>query len=93
MTQHVRLSGAAGMLDAWAKGAKPGEWMIYHRGFLMADRADWPVDQIAKAAWRNYEADLVLLVQQRVCEMVYDYIAVKQRLPQAARHLRGISSG
>ena len=41
------------MLDAWAKAAKPGEWMIYHRGFLMADRADWPVDQIAKAAWRN----------------------------------------
>jgi hypothetical protein len=72
------------MLDAWAKAAKPGEWMIYHRGFLMADRADWPVDQIAKAAWRNYEAGLVLLVQQRVCEMVYDYIAVKQRLARTS---------
>ena len=66
------------------EGSQAGRVDDLPRGFLMADRADWPVDQIAKAAWRNYETDLVLLVQQRVCEMVYDYIAVKQRLARTS---------
>jgi hypothetical protein len=39
----------------------------------------------SKRAGATRRAGLVLLVQERVCEMVYDYIAVKQRLPRAAR--------
>ena len=46
----------------------------------MADRADWPVDQIAKAAWRNYETHCAFGAAARL-RMVYDCIAVSRGYP------------
>lgn len=55
---------------------------MYHRGFLMLDRqvatSDPPYGAIAKAMWQVMERGNVCLVQRKVEEGCYEYIAIKR---------------
>ena len=87
--------GAIGFC-AWIAQAMAGERLVYHRGFLafdaMALLSDLPpgrqrvLRDVAAAAMRAAEQDLVHLVQARLGPGEFAYIAVartKPRLPGA----------
>ena len=89
---------AAGGLDevglcAWIAQAEPGETLIYHRGFLAVDAAavlsNLPADrqcalrQVAAAALRAAEQNLVHLVQARIGPDQFAYIAVARPKPRS----------
>ena len=80
---------------------RPGEACVYHTGFLLADRhdtrrPDWAaVEGAATAAWRDYAAGLVTLVQRQVsgptatCKFTtFEYIAVGLREQEDRRDSR-----
>ena len=77
---------------AWIAQAMAGERLVYHRGFLafdaMALLSDLPPDRqralrdVAAAAMRAAEQDLVHLVQARLGPDQFAYIAVARRKPK-----------
>ena len=90
---------AAGDLDevglcAWIAQAEPGETLIYHRGFLAVDATavlsklpphlQRALRQVAAAALRAAEQNLVHLVQARIGPDQFAYIAVARPKPKAA---------
>lgn len=67
----------------WVRTAPAGATFIYHIGNLAADRGpdDRPVadiDALARAAWAEYEAGRVVLVQRRL-NRERAYMAVRTR--------------
>jgi len=69
---------------------KPGEQFTYHIGMLLADRefpaADYQrVNDVGRAAYEAYERGQVLLVQHRLGENCYQYLAIGAKKPR--RHL------
>jgi hypothetical protein len=54
-----------------------GQSMIYYTGFLTKDRGppNDEISQIASAAWALFESGYITLVQRRLSENVYQYIA------------------
>lgn len=95
--------GAIGFC-AWIAQAEAGERLIYHRGFLafdaMALLSDLPparqrtLREIAAAAMRAAEQDLVHLVQARLGPGHFAYIAVARPKPTlpCARSVRLLQS-
>jgi uncharacterized protein YfaQ (DUF2300 family) len=81
-------------LCAWIAQAEPGETLIYHRGFLAVDAtailSKLPADrqralrQVAAAALRAAEQNLVHLVQARIGPDQFAYIAVARPKPQSS---------
>ena len=77
---------------AWIAQAMPGERLVYHRGFLafdaMALLSDLPpgrqrvLRDVAAAAMRAAEQDLVHLVQARLGPDQFDYIVVTRPKPK-----------
>jgi hypothetical protein len=77
---------------AWVAQAMAGERLVYHRGFLafdaMALLSDLPsgrqraLRDVAAAAMRAAEQDLVHLVQARLGPSQFAYIAVAWRKPK-----------
>ena len=77
---------------AWVAQAMAGERLVYHRGFLafdaMALLSDLPpgrqraLRDVAAAAMRAAEQDLVHLVQARLGPGQFAYIAVARRKPK-----------
>jgi hypothetical protein len=68
-------------LESWRSGAAPGDHAEYHRGSLVADRLKDPAcDKIAADAWRLAERGRVCLVQKKIRDGVYSYIAVASDL-------------
>lgn len=72
----------------WLAQAKAGDSVVYFTGFLAT--MPGPGRKTAKRAWKAYEEGKVNLVQQRVGEAAYLYIAQKrksfgQRLVDAAK--------
>jgi hypothetical protein len=64
-------------LQTWRHSASAGEKITYHTGFIMKDRHTDPVvDAIALAAWNLYTAGRVCLLQQKITDGLYDYLAV-----------------
>jgi hypothetical protein len=58
--------------------AKPGQWLLYHGGFLMDDRLQSrALQSLAKMIYSEYEAGRVTLVQRRLGFRYYEYFAVK----------------
>jgi len=59
--------------------AKRGQWVMYHVGFLFADRIkDRRLNSTAGEAWMLYKLGTVVLVQRRLGDMQYEYYAVKR---------------
>lgn len=59
------------------RNAKRGDRIVYHMGFLFADRQRHKaVHATGSAAWREYEAGNVALVQRRIDDKGCEYIAV-----------------
>ena len=90
---------AAGGLDevglcAWIAQADPGETLIYHRGFLAVDAtavlSKLPADrqrvlrQVAAAALRAAEQNLVHLVQARIGPDHFAYVAIARPKPRSS---------
>ena len=78
----------------WLDQTKPGELLIYHRGFLAVDRV--PVlgrlsesdarelSRVASLAWRSAQTGIVHLVQRRIGSSNFNYLIVaSQRVPGA----------
>lgn len=77
----------------WVEVARPGEKMVYHTGFLVIDREKIvqlpsygiarvfiePYHAIGQYAWWAYERGLVVLVQRKRSDGVFDYIAIKRK--------------
>ena len=81
-------------LCAWIGQAEPGQWLEYHRGFLVIDamaRISTLAESdrvrlagLGRAARRAGEAGLVHLVQRRIGPDRFAYIAIARRRPDAA---------
>jgi hypothetical protein len=73
-------------LEQWAKAAKPGERRVYALGNLTKDgrvpAGGLLLHDTAKMARRWARAELVILVQRKVAEECYEYIAVKTAGPR-----------
>jgi hypothetical protein len=94
-TGIVSIFGAAGPaldeigLSAWIAQAEPGETLVYHRGFLAVDtfgsasqlspECRSSLRRTADAALRAAEQELVHLVQARIGQDQFAYIAVARR--------------
>jgi cystathionine beta-lyase/cystathionine gamma-synthase len=63
-------------LRAWAEVAKPGERRIYFTGFLARSSG---MAALASVAMELQEAGAVHLLQQRLGDEVYAYIAQRRR--------------
>jgi hypothetical protein len=98
-TDRVVPFCATGGLDevglcAWIAQAEPGETLIYHRGFLAVDAtailSKLPADrqralrQVAAAALRAAEQNLLHLVQARIGPDQFAYIAVARAKPRSS---------
>lgn len=58
----------------------PGESVIYHRGHLAYDRQhNRRLSKAATMAMKLADDGLISLVQRRIGECVWDYIAVRRR--------------
>ena len=76
----VTPDGAAVSLSA----IRPGESVVYYRGFLAADRGRWQFTRarkpfelvVARRAYELYEAGKVTLTQRKLEHSNYEYIAV-----------------
>jgi hypothetical protein len=66
-------------LESWRSSAAPGDHAEYHRGYL-ANQRFRDVDKIATDAWRLAEQGRVCLVQKKIKDGVYSYIAVASDL-------------
>jgi hypothetical protein len=79
---------------AWVAQAEPSETLVYHRGFLAFDAIARLSDlqperqralrDVAVAAMRAAEQDLVHLVQARLGPGQFAYIAIARRKPRQA---------
>ncbi len=81
-------------LCGWLSQAEPGETLEYHRGFLGVDRT--PLGQsmslkdridlidVAERAMRLAEQGLVHLVQRRIADDTFSYLAVARSMPSGA---------
>jgi len=72
----------ADSLTKWAMRSPPGARRCYYRGFLMADvERKTPEGRAVRAlgqeAWRLGQSGIVALVQQRLGDATYDYIAIR----------------
>lgn len=67
-------------LPMWIRDSRKGEVLVYHRGFLMADRQAFTIpnaiDKIARIMWSAYQEGRIVLVQKREGDACYDYIAI-----------------
>lgn len=79
----------------WLFTAKPGDAFVYHIGYLPVDRHarfDWhpgkKVDVLAKIVYGHYMMGRCLLVQKRVDEGIFEYIAVKRKEANARAKAR-----
>lgn len=71
---------------AWVAQAEPGTALVYHRGFLAFDATSAvsklsnaqrrELRDLASAAWRAAEQDLVHLVQERIGPDRFAYLAI-----------------
>lgn len=67
----------------WVEWAKPGDKVVYHRGYLLWNRdghgklIDRELGKIAFDAYRAYEKKQVVLVQRKRGNHDYEYVAVK----------------
>ncbi len=73
------------------RDAKPGAWITYYQGLLAVDRTSFRYDreerkrinEVARAAYSEYELGHVLLVKRRIASGsldspgMFEYIAVK----------------
>ena len=76
-------------LAAWIATSNPGESIVYHNGFLSRDRQRILNDaegavidkirRVAEMAWMFAGIGQVSLVQRRIGELMYDYIAIRRR--------------
>lgn len=81
-------------LAAWIAQAAPGEALVYHRGFLAVDAtaniSTLSVERrrilhdVADAAFRAAQQDLVHLVQARIATDRFAYIAIARPKPHRA---------
>lgn len=81
-------------LCAWISQAEPGQWLEYHRGFLvidamagistLAESARVQLAGLGRAAHRAFEAGLVHLVQVRLGPERFAYIAIARPKPKAS---------
>jgi hypothetical protein len=56
---------------------RPGKSVVYYTGFLMFDRkANRDLDKPAREAWEDYFSGHVLLVQRKVSDTKFDYVAI-----------------
>jgi hypothetical protein len=79
------------MLCAWYGAAMPGDRLVYHRGFLAIDVSPLTFKlpepdrrvllRLAERALKMAEAGLVHLVQQRIAEDAFTYIAIARSRP------------
>lgn len=68
----------------------PGESLIYYTGDLYYDRQEGILNEdahnalcaLADEAYNQAEEGHILLVQRRVCESQWAYIAVRRRMPR-----------
>jgi len=79
----------ASEFDKWLARAKRGQSVVYHEGYLYNDRgggnppqtADQRLaDTVGKAAMRASGHGLVALVQRRLGDLKYQYIAQRTRM-------------
>lgn len=78
---------------AWVATAEPGDCLHYHTGFLALDALIWPgsaaephvwtLRDLADAAMRAAEDDLVHLVQARLGPDRFAYLAIARKKPAA----------
>jgi hypothetical protein len=81
-------------LCGWLSQAEPGATLEYHRGFLGVDRT--PLGQsmslkdridlidVAERAMRLAEQGLIHLVQRRIADDTFSYLAVARSRPRGA---------
>ena len=68
----------------WIAESEKGDSVIYYTGVLSRDRIfghlvrTKVIDTIAKIFWSNSELCTVRLVQKKVANMAYEYIAIKR---------------
>lgn len=72
--------------DAAVEAAKPGAAIVYHTGHMFGgDRRNGlhflAVDNVARAAWNAMEAGKIHLVQKRIRDGAYAYMAIKRPPP------------
>lgn len=74
----------------WFQAAKPGEKLVYHTGHLAYDcspEGGWKIEKrkslraAADFLMKSSDAGAVILVQRRVANKVFDYIAVRTSCP------------
>jgi hypothetical protein len=68
--------------------ARRGEAIVYYTGYLLNDRKEGSqLEATADAAWAEHVAGRCLLVQKRIADGVYEYIAIKLDPPKPVRYL------
>ena len=75
--------------------APPGTIICYHRGYLPYDRGSGPADEIGgpvreieKMAILLWEIGAIELVQRRLGDFRYEYLAIKRQQKAPPRQLR-----
>ena len=66
----------------WIKYAKPRMSYVYHEGFLYVDRdrdSSGETSWIARFAYGQYKNGAIELVQKRISDGCYKYLAIKRR--------------
>ncbi len=64
--------------QVWAAHARRGDRIVYFNGHLHTDREKGSqLDELCAEVWRQHLEGRVVLVQQRVTENVFRYMAVK----------------
>lgn len=62
----------------WAKRARKGEALLYHKGLLMKDRLHDPIANfVGRTIWELYSQGTVVLVQHRSGDADYEYLAIR----------------
>jgi hypothetical protein len=72
---------AAVTLRAWAEAASPGERRVYFLGCLASTDS---MQFLARAAYELYQTGKIDLLQSRIDERVFAYIAQRRTSPAAS---------
>lgn len=65
-------------LKKFAENSQRGDTHVYHQGFLILDRSkDNTANIIAEEALEYYQRGVVELVQKKISDFEYQYIAVR----------------
>ncbi|HET6377638.1 MAG TPA: hypothetical protein VFG05_04945 [Methylocella sp.] len=90
---QTRLALTETLFAAWIAQAEAGEVLEYHQGFLVldADKASTRLNEpdrtrllkLARCAWRAAEQRLVHLVQRRLGEGDFSYLAIARARPKS----------